>query len=132
MTQNGEVHTPHCPFCHTVESGVAKRIIAQDDEVYAIIPLNPVVPGHRVVIPRRHVESALTDPALTGKVMTYAAALARHADQPCNLITSAGVEATQSVFHLHIHIVPRKAGDGLKLPWTDQQKASPTARSETP
>ena len=40
-----------------------------------------------------------------------------------NLITSAGIPATQSVLHLHIHIVPRYENDGLHLPWTDQRRA---------
>jgi len=45
---------------------------------------------------------------------------------PCNVITSVGREATQSVFHLHVHVVPRREGDGLALPWTpntDRQRA---------
>ena len=40
----------------------------------------------------------------------------------CNLITSVGAAATQTVKHLHIHIVPRHEGDGLHLPWTEQKK----------
>lgn len=47
--------------------------------------------------------------------MYRAAEIAPH---PSNLITSAGAEATQSVFHLHVHIVPRGENDGLALPWT--------------
>ncbi len=51
--------------------------------------------------------------------MRYAAQWAAgHRMNPCNLITSAGREATQTVFHLHIHVVPRRDGDGLALPWT--------------
>jgi histidine triad (HIT) family protein len=51
---------------------------------------------------------------VTAAVMRRAAELAT---PPCNIITSAGTEATQTVFHLHVHIVPREAGDGLELPW---------------
>jgi histidine triad (HIT) family protein len=43
---------------------------------------------------------------------------------PCNIITSVGAEATQTVFHLHLHVVPRRFGDGLALPWTGQETPS--------
>jgi histidine triad (HIT) family protein len=65
-----------------------------------------------------HVEDFLTEPLVTAVVMARAAELAATLRmRPANLITSAGREATQSVFHLHIHLVPRKANDGLALPW---------------
>jgi hypothetical protein len=43
----------------------------------------------------------------------------------CNLITSVGADATQSVRHLHIHVVPRREGDGLMLPWSGQLQENP-------
>jgi histidine triad (HIT) family protein len=113
-----------CVFCKIVRREAPAQITAETDYVIAIIPLNPVVPGHRLVIPKLHVESAVTNPAMTGTVMVHAAALAQYAGQPCNIITSVGAEATQTVFHLHIHVVPRRAGDGLPLPWTPQQEAA--------
>jgi histidine triad (HIT) family protein len=85
-------------------------------------PLNPVTPGHRLFVPRDHVVDALDQPHITAHVMQYAAVWANQMEMgPCNLITSCGREATQSVFHLHIHLVPRHDGDGLHLPWTGQQ-----------
>lgn len=83
----------------------------------AIVPLNPVTEGHVLVIPRWHVVDAVQEPQVTADVMRCAAELA---ERPCNIITSSGGEATQSVFHLHVHVVPRREGDGLALPWTDQ------------
>jgi histidine triad (HIT) family protein len=85
-------------------------------------PLNPVTPGHLLVIPVRHVMDAAEDPDLTGRVFAAAARIARESggDPSCNLITSVGGAATQSVYHLHAHVVPRRHGDGLRLPWTQQ------------
>ena len=103
-----------CPFCEIVARRAPATIVQWWEGAMAIIPLNPVVPGHLIVIPNRHVPDALTDPALTGHVMECAVKVAT---APCNLITSVGQEATQSVFHLHIHVVPRAADDGLALPW---------------
>jgi len=106
-----------CPFCKRAAAG------EYDTHVHGIVsfePLNPVVPGHRLVVPMQHVEDAGEAPWLTGQVFAEAARLARVLDGDWNLITSAGPDATQTVRHLHVHIVPRSAGDGLHLPWTGQ------------
>ncbi|MFH8858317.1 HIT family protein [Streptomyces rochei] len=83
-------------------------------------------PGHVLVLPRIHVEDAGTDREVTAGVMRRVADLtAGHS--AVNLITSKGEAATQSVFHLHIHVVPRREGDRLPLPWTPQHTARATA-----
>lgn len=84
----------------------------------AIRPLNPVVDGHVLVIPRGCVGDALEDQAVTGLVMQRAVELGRQFGTDLNLITSVGPAASQTVAHFHIHIVPRFAGDGITLPWT--------------
>lgn len=108
-----------CAFCEIAAGEAPATIVARWTEAIAFVPLNPVTPGHLLVIPRRHVADVTTDPRVSGLVMSAAAELAT---PPCNLITSAGTEATQSVFHLHVHIVPRTAGDGLHLPWTPRKE----------
>lgn len=105
---------PDCVFCKILRGDAHAEVVAEWPEAIAFVPLNPVTPGHVLVVPRQHVADAMTDPAVTGATMHRAAELAR---RPCNIITSAGAEATQTVFHLHIHIVPRKESDGLCLPW---------------
>nr|WP_083472580.1 HIT family protein [Kibdelosporangium phytohabitans] len=78
--------------------------------------------GHVLILPRVHVPDAGTDPIVTAAVMARAAELM--ADIPsANLVTSKGAPATQSVYHLHVHVVPREPGDGLPLPWTPQHAA---------
>ena len=89
--------------------------------VLGIEPLNPVVPGHRIFIPRCHAVNAASDPEVTALTFVAASRYAfnqNHDD--FNLITSAGRAATQTVFHLHVHYVPRHEADGLSLPWTGQ------------
>ena len=85
-------------------------------------PLNPVVPGHLLVVHKEHSKDAGDDPAITAVVMGEAAKYIKKNGGEWNIITSIGKNATQSVFHLHVHLVPRKEGDGLKLPWTGQKK----------
>lgn len=104
-----------CVFCEIV-AGREPADIRQDFAAALVItPLSPVTPGHELVIPKRHVADALIDPGVTGLVMEIAS---QWAQGSCNLITSVGASATQTVRHLHVHIVPRRPGDGLLLPWS--------------
>lgn len=107
-----------CVFCRIIAGDEPAEVVATWPDAIAVVPLNPVVPGHRLVIPTAHVVDFTEDATVTGAVMARAAQLAQAwAIHPANLITSAGREATQSVFHLHAHVVPRAENDGLALPW---------------
>ena len=104
-----------CVFCTRISRG-------EHDKEYpgfSFEPLNPVVPGHRLFVPGEHVVDASQDPAVTAKVFAAAAEYARRQGEDFNLITSGGEWATQTVFHLHVHYVPRSLDDGLALPWTE-------------
>lgn len=105
-----------CPFCELAANG-GEAIVSQNTKALIIRPLNPVTDGHLLVIPRVHVTNAAVRPHVTAYVM-YQAAIAADLAGDCNIITSIGEGATQTVQHLHVHVVPRRSGDGLKLPWT--------------
>lgn len=114
-----------CVFCEII-AGTAKAEIVYDGyTAIGVVPLKPVTEGHLIFIPRKHVKDALEDPNVTGEVMRAAANYAKNfpITEGCNIITSRGPAATQTVFHLHIHLVPRRLNDGLQLPWTNQMKA---------
>lgn len=106
-----------CPFCEIVAGRAPATVVREWDDALAIVPLGPVVNGHILVIPREHVTDFADDPVVSANTTYRAAELAAESDQPMNLITSRGREATQSVFHLHLHLVPRTENDGLALPW---------------
>lgn len=106
-----------CVFCAKIEDGSAEEFM--DAGVYHFEPLNPVTPGHRLFVPREHVRTAGSVPAITGLTFTVASRYAAGGPD-FNLIVNAGAEAGQTVFHLHVHYVPRRESDGLKMPWTDQ------------
>lgn len=110
-----------CPFCSANWDNL--DIVAQPDPDFAIInPLDPVTPGHVLVIAKRHTQDASKDFLLTSKLMHHAAEYIAAHDLQANIITSIGPLATQTVMHTHLHVVPRRRGDGLHLPWTGQVK----------
>lgn len=106
----------HCVFC---DYAGPSPILDDYDDMIVIEPLDPVAPGHALIIPKRHCAHAVADPELAGRVMLGAAHYAQERGfDSCNIITSVGSAATQTVPHLHVHVVPRRPGDGLKLPWS--------------
>lgn len=110
-----------CVFCNKLENDDDVKW-NRSGSVGSFIPLNPVVPGHMLFVPFVHAVNAADDPYVTGMVFEEASRYGWVMGQAFNLITSAGTEATQTVFHLHVHYLPRSANDGLMLPWTNQTK----------
>lgn len=108
-----------CVFCEKFKN-VGRNIID-------IEPLNPVTPGHRLVIHKTHTKDFSEDGEVFADLAMYASSLAKDIGGDFNLITSKGINATQTVFHTHIHLVPRHEGDGLMLPWS---KPSPEEDQE--
>jgi histidine triad (HIT) family protein len=106
-----------CVFCKKI----ADEQLGGD--VVAFPPLNPVTKGHWLVVPTKHAEDVSEDPQISARVMEVAAEIARNYDN-VNIITSKGEYASQTVKHLHLHIVPRTKDDGLKLPWSNQSEKS--------
>lgn len=110
----------NCVFCKIVEGQSKAEVVYRSDHVVGIVPLNPVTEGHVIFIPKVHVCDAVDDPAVTAYTMEAASLYGKDlaSNDSMNLITSVGEEATQSIYHLHIHLVPRRYGDLLPLPWT--------------
>ena len=109
-----------CVFCEITAGKAPATIVEQTLATITIEPHNPVTLGHVLTIPRDHVTDAKHKPIVTAATMLAAANYARTIGD-CNLITSCGPAATQTVLHLHIHVVPRRPGDGLALPWSGQE-----------
>lgn len=110
-----EQRIEECVFCD--RSKIASKVLYDYADVIVFEPLNPVCEGHMLVVPTTHIDNFTDDAHTTGHVMEVAALVAGLHGGAYNLITSKGKEATQSVMHLHVHLVPRKNRDGLCLPW---------------
>jgi histidine triad (HIT) family protein len=98
-------------------------MVATYAEVVAFLPLQPAVLGHTLVAPKRHVAGIEDLDRATGHALSDAvldvAARVRAVLGPAglNVVQSSGTAATQSVFHLHVHVVPRNPGDRLPVLW---------------
>jgi histidine triad (HIT) family protein len=118
-----------CAFCD-IAHGIDKTVdvVCEDKDWVAFFPLNPATPGHTLVIPRSHVADLWqVEPALGRELMTAVIRVGHAIDQALkpegmNLITSAGQTAEQTVFHLHLHVVPRWRRDGFGRIWPVEDK----------
>jgi histidine triad (HIT) family protein len=106
-----------CVFCDIVAGDAPARIVAEWPDAIAFVPLGPVIDGHVLIVPREHVRDFADSPSATAATMRRAAEYAAGRHDSANLITSMGRAATQSVFHLHVHVVPRAVDDQLMVPW---------------
>lgn len=122
------VMTPaDCPFCEIVQrDDPDAREVYRDEHVVAFFPTEPAVLGHTMVVPRRHVADIWElDEDTAGYLARATVRLAgaiREALHPegLNVIQSNGEAATQTVFHLHVHLVPRWDGDAMGPIWPEE------------
>jgi histidine triad (HIT) family protein len=118
-----------CPFCAIARGeGSSVEVVREDTNWVAFFPPDPATPGHTLVIPRIHVVDLWqADPALGADLMAAVILVGRAiqeslAPEGMNLITSAGKTAEQTVFHLHLHVVPRWKRDGFGPIWPPESK----------
>ncbi|MBK6019159.1 HIT family protein [Streptomyces sp. MBT53] len=116
-------HGVDCVFCGIAAGTEPARVVADTAETLTFLPVRPVHPGHVLVVPRRHVADIWdldeeTAAAVGAAVLRAAHAVrAAHRPEGLNVIQSSGAVATQSVFHLHVHVVPRYQGDRMPYLW---------------
>ncbi len=114
---------PGCVFCKIVARQIPATVVHEDADALAFMDIGQVNPGHVLVAAKAHAENiyALED-AQAGAVFRAAARVARAiraAFSPAGLSVyqANGKPAGQTVFHFHIHLVPRHEGDGMALTW---------------
>jgi histidine triad (HIT) family protein len=115
---------PDCIFCKIVAGELPAQRVYEDERTLAFMDIAPGNPGHLLVIPRTHSRDItmigaedLAAVALSAQVMANRVKERLGADG-VNLINSCGAAAWQTVFHLHVHVIPRYVNDPLALPWT--------------
>jgi histidine triad (HIT) family protein len=110
-------------FCKIVAGDLPAQVVAEDERTVAFMDINPATRGHLLVVPREHSRDLLEVAAADLSATALAAQrLAKRVSQRLgadgvNLLNSCGQAAWQTVFHFHIHVIPRYRGDPLRLPW---------------
>lgn len=118
---------PNCVFCGIVAGEISSTTIARGEKAIAFMDINPVTPGHSLVVPRSHATDLFDVTADDLAACVHLAQqMARRARDRLgadgfNLLNCTGEAAWQSVFHFHIHVIPRfkdqPAKDAIGLPW---------------
>ncbi len=114
---------PDCLFCKIVAGELPSTQVAEDERTLAFMDINPATRGHALVIPKAHsVDLGSVDPDDLAACMLAAQRLAIRAQDVfeadgVNLLNCWGSAAWQTVWHFHVHVVPRYDGDPLRLPW---------------
>ena len=112
-----------CVFCRIVAKEIPAAVVYEDEQTIAFMDAGQVNPGHVLVAVKGHAENLyeLND-AQAGALLPAAARVARaireaFAPQGLSVYQANGKAAWQSVFHYHMHLVPRAEGDGMALSW---------------
>ena len=113
---------PHCTFCDLIHGAAEVSICHEDSNSIAFMDIQPVNNGHLLVVPREHYESLLDVPPDIGvhlfKVTMQLANAVRRVtgSDDMNIVVNSGAAAGQDEPHYHVHIIPRRAGDGFDIP----------------
>ena len=112
-----------CLFCRIARGEIPARTVREDERTVAFLDIAPATRGHLLVIPRAHAADLTEIPPDDLAACALAAqdlarrVLGRLGADGVNLIQSNRAAAWQSVFHFHVHVIPRYVGDGLQAPW---------------
>ncbi len=107
---------PDCIFCKIASGEIGARVVHRDKHAIAFLDMAPWHEGHTVVVPRHHVKDVLDEPTALAEIAPAVSATAkllvdRLGADGINVLSNAGEVAGQTVFHLHVHLVPRYAAE---------------------
>ncbi|HEY2571104.1 MAG TPA: HIT family protein [Solirubrobacteraceae bacterium] len=114
---------PDCIFCKIVAGELPATILDEDERTISFMDISPATRGHALVIPREHSAGLLTVERedLTAVALAAQRLAGRMKERlgadGVNLLNSCGAVAFQTVFHFHVHVIPRYEGDSVRLPW---------------
>jgi histidine triad (HIT) family protein len=114
---------PDCIFCRVVAGDIPGEIVDSDERTITVMDINPATRGHVVVIPREHAEDlrAVSEEDLDATMRAVRRIVERMSEtiepEGFNILNNIGRVAWQSIFHFHVHVIPRYREDPLQLPW---------------
>lgn len=103
-----------CLFCSIAAGGIPSSTVYEDETSYAFLDISPFHRGHTVIVPKRHVTDGTSAPQAWSDIATAIVAVSSLAKEKLgalgvNILSNAGEIAGQSVFHFHVHVIPRYA-----------------------
>ena len=113
----------NCIFCKIIDGSIPSTVVYEDADFKAIMDISPAAKGHVLVLPKKHCADLLSiDPDVASKALLVASRIANAQKKAfncdgINLLQNSGEAAWQSVFHLHIHLIPRYKDDNIAVPW---------------
>jgi histidine triad (HIT) family protein len=128
--------SPECEFCEIVAREEDSREVLRTEHVVAFFPLEPATLGHTLVVPRVHFQDIWALDEETSRQLADATLKVAHAlrrainPEGLNVIQSNGDAATQTVMHFHIHLVPRRHGDGMGRIWPPETHWTEAAKDD--
>ncbi len=113
----------NCIFCKIIDGSIPSTVVYEDADFKAIMDISPAAKGHVLILPKKHCADLLSiDPDVASKALILASKIANAQKKAfncdgINLLQNSGEAAWQSVFHLHIHLIPRYNDDNVMVPW---------------
>lgn len=116
-----------CIFCKIANGEIPSATVYENSEFRVIMDISPATMGHVLIIPKEHFKDVFDIDAVTaGKLFSLATEVARAMKdvlqcEGLNIVQNNGEIAGQTVFHFHLHLIPRYQGDGVRLTWVQHQ-----------
>lgn len=113
----------NCVFCKIIAGIIPSTTVYEDDDFKAIMDISPAAKGHVIILPKKHVSNIYEmDDEIASKILIVAKKIATAVKDEfqcagLNLLQNNGEAAGQTVFHYHMHIIPRKQGDKVTVTW---------------
>ena len=123
----------NCIFCKIANGIIPSATVYEDDDFRAILDIAPAHKGHVIILPKEHADNLFALPeGIAAKVFPVAKKVAAAVKKTTgcdgiNILQNNGTAAGQSVFHLHVHVVPRYEGDGILPVWPHEEYAEGVA-----
>ncbi len=124
----------NCIFCKLANGVFPTATVYEDDDFRAIMDIEPAAKGHVLILPKQHMPNLLEgDPAVLAKALPLAKRIANAQIKALgcdgvNVLQNNNEAAWQTVFHLHIHLIPRYTGDEMLMPWAKNTYAEGEAQ----
>jgi histidine triad (HIT) family protein len=110
-----------CIFCEIVKKNIPAKVVYENDRIIAFLDINPLAVGHTLVVPKQHIPTIFEmNEAINQEIFKVAEKISLRMKEALqvdgvNLVNASGKAAEQSIPHFHLHVIPRREGDGISM-----------------